>query len=173
MHVCSPEPKFVFDNPVAFYTPNNMFNTHTYLIDPSILFLFFGGQLAASRLFLRLYHDDTTQRKALKPHILVQDTVFWKGVAFIVSQTLIVPLSFIRCSQTPNTAGAINDDNIFYRMLLLLSTIVQALFIRVIWSIYWSFRTVMEEKGDVSAGLTSLPPISAVAMTISRWGNEP
>jgi hypothetical protein len=33
MNIFSPESKLVFDNPIAFYAPNDMFNTHTYLID--------------------------------------------------------------------------------------------------------------------------------------------
>lgn len=169
----SPESKLVFDNPIAFYTPNDMFNTHTYLIDPSIFFLFFARQLAAARLFLRLYDSYACYRKALKSQVLIQDTLFRKCIGFIISQPFIVPFPFICCSQTTDSTGVVNDDNILYRMLFFLSTIVQALFVGIEWSIYWAFCAVVEEKRDISVPSACFSVTVARSTTMPRCGSDP
>jgi hypothetical protein len=150
MHMFSPEPQLVFDNAITFHTTYDMFDTYTYPIDTSIFLLFFRCQLSSAWLFLRLPDDDACYRKALKSHVLIEDTLRRKYVRFIISQTFIVPFSFIRCTETTNETSIVNDENILYSMMFLLATIVQPLVIGVIWPIYWSFRAVMTEKREMS-----------------------
>jgi hypothetical protein len=42
----------------------------------------------------------------------------------------------------------IYDDDILDRVILLLSAIIPFLFFWITWSIYWSFRSIMEKKGE-------------------------
>lgn len=82
-----------------------------------------------------------------------------------------MPTAFIGGAQKPNLTVIRNQQQIFEGMLFFLAAVVEALFIRVSWSIYGSFRSVVEKKAvlsDVVAAGGSPTLIAAV-----RAGSTP
>ena len=146
MNAFSPLPKLVFDDAIAFHTANHVFNVHADAANPTVLCLFFVGQLATTRLLLRLEDRDTRWGEALKSCVLPQVTSFRKVICFTISDALIMTLSFPCCAQTADATTDITDQNVLNRVLLLLSTVIQALFIRITRSIYRALCPIMEKK---------------------------
>ena len=144
MKTFSPLPKLVFDDTIALDTTDYMFDMHTYPTNASVFFFFFIRKLSTTRLFLRLEDINAFRLEALKSRVLPQRTSRRKLIGFTISNELIMPFAFPRGTQTANATVAISDQHILDRVLPLLSTIIQLLFVWVIGPIYGSFCAVME-----------------------------
>ncbi len=147
MNTFSPLPKLVFDDAISLDTANHMFNMHTDATNAAILFFLFVREFATSWLFLRLENMDAFRSEPLKSRVLPQRTALRKLIGFTINDMLIMPCSFPRYTQTANATEDISDQNVLDSVLLRLSAIIQALFIWVVWPIYRSFCSIMEQKG--------------------------
>ncbi len=165
MNAFSPLPKLVFDDAIALHTANHVFNMHTDATNPAIFFLFFVRKFAPTWLFLRLEDPDAFRSESLKACVLPQCTSFGKLICFTINDVFIMSFPFPGGTQTSNATEAISHQNILDRVLLLLSAIIQLLFIWVTWPIYRSFCSIMEKKGVSFVGTASDSAASPRAST--------
>lgn len=164
----APQAKGIFDNAAPFHTPDHMLDPHPNTGKTAVLGFGFWRQFPATWLFCGLHHAHSSHREALKAHILIQDAVGWKTVAFLVSKTFIMPFPFIRGTEKANPTICFNQDQIFECVLRLLATVVERLFVRISRAIYWSFGAVVEKRERATGSSSSLVAVS-VAVRCGRW----
>src|SRR4028119_1886912 len=188
MDLLSPQSQLIFHDPAALDPTDRMLDPHSNTIDATISVLLFICQPSSTRLFLWLQNHDAVDVKALKSHILIQGTSWWKMIAFTISCPFIMTRSFPGFSQTPHATMLINNDDVLDCVIFLLAAVIPFLFFWVTWSIYRSFCSVMDKKGrgcSVSPPLNEDVPLplapssfveeltSANAMRMSRCGISP
>src|SRR5215212_11129854 len=170
MNALSPQTQLIFDDAISFDTTDHVFYPHTNTVDPPIFHLFFGRQFSVARLFLRLDDLHLCNDKPLKPLVLIQLLLWRQFIRFIIGKPFIMPPALTRHAQTAHFACFICEQQILYRMLLLLSTIIQFLFIRVTRSFYRAFCPILDKKGE-SCCLSVAParPFPPSASDVSAW----
>jgi hypothetical protein len=94
MHMLSPQPQLIFHDPAALDSADRMLDPYSNTIDATILVLLCIRQLSSTRLFLWLDDHYAINVKALKAHVLIQGTSYWKMIAFTVSCSFIMTRSF-------------------------------------------------------------------------------
>ncbi len=164
----SPQTQFVFHDAAALDATDRMFYAHANAIDASVFFLFFCGQVAATRFLLWLDDHNAINLEALKSHILIQYASCWKLIQFTVSSSFVMTCSFPRRSQAPHANSVVNNHDILDRMMSLLSTIVPFLLVGITWPIYWPLCSIMEKKGVVCLEQsTRVSPVSLASVIFS------
>lgn len=123
-----------------------MLNADAQARQPPILGFVFGCQFRPARLFLGLDDSDSHDRKALKTEVLIQDTVGWKRIGFLVRHRFIVPCAFIRATEKVNAARVRNQQQVFQSMVFFLPAVVKPLFVDVYWAIDRAFSPIMKKK---------------------------
>ena len=155
------EAYLVFHHPIAFHTPNRVFDADSDRCDRTIMCFRWWGEFTTTRFFLRLDHGDTVEDKALEAHILVEATAVGQGIALQLSQAFIIRLPFIRGTQETNLTGLINYEEVFDRMAFLLAAVVVLLILWIGWAVDRSLRTIMPKRGDKG------PPFARFAASIT------
>ena len=148
-----------------------MLNPHSHAPNLAVVRDFIRCQVAATRFFLGLGDGHAGNRKALKPQILVEDTPDREDIRFAICHRFIVPGAFVAGTQKADAAIVGNQQQIFERMLFLLPTVVEALFIGVTRPGYWPFRSIVKKKVVPSA--CAATPASASSMSAWRSGSNP
>src|SRR5918997_3666320 len=74
----------VLDDATALHTAHGMLNAHFLARDPLIFFFLHRGEFTTSRFLRRLLHGDVRYRKALKSHILIEDTTRGQRIVLII-----------------------------------------------------------------------------------------
>jgi hypothetical protein len=87
---------------------------------------------------------------ALEPHILIETTATWEGIAFQISEAFIMGFSFIGGTQEAHMTGLLDDEEVFDRMALLLAAVVVLLVLGIGWAVDRSLRSIMPKRGDVA-----------------------
>src|SRR6267142_1343068 len=118
------ETDLVFDHTVAFHPTNGVFDTDSDRRDRTIGNFLRGGEFPTRGFFLRLDDGDPIASIDLEPHILIETTATWEGLAFHISQAFIMRLSLIGGTQETHRTGLIDDEEVFDRMAFLLAPIV-------------------------------------------------
>jgi hypothetical protein len=143
-----PVADFVFDDAAALHAAHRVLNPHFLARNALILCFLRIRQFTATRFLRWLLDDDVRYGKALKSHVLIQDTSRRQLVRFIVDNRFLVPLSGICRTQVANTTLLVNQENILDGMAFLLSAVIFRLLISSYWSLNWTFRSVVIKKGD-------------------------
>lgn len=151
LNVFPPQPEGVFDNPAPFHTANHMLDSHPHARNPLVLHFLIRGQRPTAWFFLGLFDADLGHTKALKAHILIQDTVAWEAIVFLIRHGFVVPTPFVGGTQKRNRAVLPDQQQILDRMLLVLAAIVKPLFIGITRPVYRSFGPVVEKRDGSSA----------------------
>ena len=183
----SPQTQLVFHDTAALDPTDCMLDPHSNTIDATIFILLFICQFSSTRLFPWLHNHYTIDFKALKAHILIQRTSWWKLIVKAISCPFIMTCPFPGCSQAPHATMLVDDNDVLDRMVSFLPAIIPFLFVWITWSIYRPLGSIMEKKGvDCSASSLSVrvsvplvrssfigavPP--AKSMRISRFGMSP
>lgn len=160
-----PQTQRVFHNPIPFDTANHMFDAHADARNPLVLRFFVRGQLASSWLFRWLLCPHSADDQALKAPVLIQDAVNREVVLLLIGHRFIMPTAFVGRTQEVDATIVGNQHQIFDRMLLLLATVMEPLFIRIAGSVYRSFGAIVEKKvtpTGSSADAVAEPWMSAV-----------
>ncbi len=92
-----PVADLVFDDAAALHAAHRVLNPHFLAGNALIIYFLCIGQFTTTRFLRWLLNNDVCYGKALKSHVLIQDTSRWQLVRFIVNKRLLVPLSGI-CS---------------------------------------------------------------------------
>jgi hypothetical protein len=141
------EAYLVFHNPIAFYTANGVFNTDSDRRDRAIGCFLSWGEFTPRRFFLRLDDGDTVEDKALEPHILVEATAMWQGIALQFSQAFIMCLPFIRGTQEADMTALIDHEEVLDRVALLLAAVVFLLVLGIGGAVDRSLSAIMPKRG--------------------------
>lgn len=155
MAMFSPQAQRVFHNPTPLDTTNDMFNSHANASNATVLRFLVRRQGLLSRLFLRLFCPHSSDDQALKAAVLIQDTIIGELILFLIGHRFIVPTAFVRRTYKVDATIIRNQQQIFDRMLLLLPTKMEPLFIHIAGSVYRSFGAIMEKKVALSESMAS------------------
>src|SRR6266542_7004357 len=116
------EAYFVFHNTVAFHTANGVFDTDSDRGDRTIGRFLRWGEFPTRGCFLGLDNYDPIASIALEPHLLIETTATWEGLACQISQAFIMRLPCIGRTQEANVTGLIAHEEVFDCVALLLAT---------------------------------------------------
>ena len=111
---------------------------------------------------------------ALEPHVLIETTALWEGIAFQLSQAFIIRLPFIGGTQETNMTSLLDHEEVFDRMALLLAAVVVLLVLWIGGAVDRSLRTIMPKRGDVGmpfarSVVSKAAKSSAVRAGSSSW----
>lgn len=115
----------------------------------------------------------TGNRKALKAQVLIQNTVCWEHIRFIIGQTLIVPAPLIGGAEKANLAVGGNQDEVFERVTFFLAAVVEGLFVRVTRSVDRPFGAVVEKRDPASGMDCGAVPAGVSDRVAVRSGTYP
>src|SRR6266852_1775027 len=99
----------------------------------------------------RLIGHVLLQRQLQEAQILYQPAPRGQGIRRRVGNALIVDTASVRCTQKENREEGIDQQDIFYRMVLFLAALTRRLFSRVLGADDAPFRPVMGTRGDAGA----------------------
>ncbi len=125
-----------------------MFNTDSDRRDRTIGRFLRWGEVTPRRFFLRLDDGDPVEYKALEAPILIETTAGWEGIAFQLSEALIIRLPFIRGTQEADVTALIDHEEVLDRVALLLAAVVVLLVLGIGWAVDRSLSTIMPKRGD-------------------------
>ena len=146
----------VVDDTIDFHTTNTVLDQHSDVRNPLIVGFFLIGQCSVVRFLFWLQDDHAWQCETLKTRILPQHTAFWQVILGFIRNPFIMSFAFICGTQEPDAPVRIHHQHIFDRVVFLLATVVEFLFIRIFRSCYWSFRAILAKKGGASGSLGSI-----------------
>jgi len=142
-----PVADFVLHDPTALHTADGMLNPHFLARNPPVLFFLFRGELTAPWLLRWLPNRHGRDGKSLEPHVLIQNTVSRQAICLIINNRFFMPFSGMRWTQVRNGTCCSNQQDVFYRVATLLSTVIFFLFIRIYRSLDRTFGAIMVKKG--------------------------
>lgn len=169
--VFPPQTQRVFHNPIPFDTAKHMFDAHADARNPLVLRFFVRCQLASSWLFGWLLCPHSADDQALKAPVLIQDTVTGELVRLLIGHRFIVPTAFVGRTQEVDATIVGNQHQIFDRMLLLLATKMEPLFVWIAGAVYRSFGAIVEKK--VRPAESSPGGVAELWMSAVRDGRSP
>jgi len=166
------EAYLVFHHTIAFHTANGVFDTDSDRGDRTIGRFLRWGEFPTRGSFLGLEDRDPIASIALEPHILIETTATWEGIAFQISQAFIMRLPFIGGTQEAHVTGLIDHEEVFDRVALLLATVVFLLVLWIGWAMDRSLSAIMPKRGDVGATFVGSPASSTAKSSAVRAGRS-
>jgi hypothetical protein len=113
------EADFIFHHPISLHPTDGVFNPDSDGRDHAIACLLRGREFPTRGFFLRLDDCQSLTCIPLEAHILIETTSGWEGIAFQLSEALIIRLPFICSTQEANLTALIDHEEIFDRVALL------------------------------------------------------
>src|ERR671918_1346540 len=159
------EADFVFHHPIPLHPADRVFNTDANGRDRTIGRFLRWGEFPTRGVFLGLDNRHPLTRIPLEAHILVETTAGWEGVAFQLSEALIIRLPFIRGTQEANLTAFIDHEEVFDRVALLLATVEFLLGLGIGRAVDRSLRTIMPKRGG--GGIPSVRLASSITANSS------
>ena len=164
---------YIVDYAIDFYTTDTMLDQYPELRDPAILRFLVLSQRAIAWLLFGLEDDHRGQAETLKASILPQHAAFWQPILRFIRNPFIVNFAGIRGAQKPNAPSRIHNQHILDSMVFLLATVVDFLLLRIFWSCYRSFCSVVTEKRGASGSSSTISSRSRTASSAAlRAGNS-
>ena len=145
-----PVANFVLDDTTTLHTTDGVLNPHFLARNATILFFLLLREFTTTGLLRWLSNSYRHHSKALKPHVLIEGTISRQHIGFIINNGFFVPFSCMCWAQVLNDTRLSNQQNVFYRVAFLLSTVIFLLLIRVYRSLDRTFSTIMVKKGGLS-----------------------
>ncbi len=84
--------------------------------------------------------------KALKAQVLIQDTLRWQHISFVVGETLVMPAPFVRGTQKTDLAIGGNQDEVLERVAFFLDTVLEALLVRVTGTVDGTLGAIKQKR---------------------------
>jgi hypothetical protein len=166
------EAYLVFHHTVAFHTAYGVFNTDSDGRDRTIDRFLRWGEFPTRGCFLGLDDRDPIARIALEPHILIETTATWEGIAFQIRQAFIMRPPFIGGTQEANVTGLIDHEEVFDRVALLLATVVFLLVLGIGGAVDRSFSAIMPKRGGPGATFVRSAVSSTAKSSAVRAGSS-
>jgi hypothetical protein len=160
---------FVLHDTTAFHTADGVLYPHFLARNATVLFFLFRREFSTTWLLRWLSNRYCRNGKSLKPHILIEDTVSRQTIGFIINNGFFMPFSCMRWAQVLDPTCLSNQQDVFYGVAFLLSTIIFLLFIRVYRSLDRAFGAIMVKKG----GLSEVSVLESGLIVAVREGSAP
>src|SRR5712691_11906300 len=135
----------------ALDTAVDMLNAQSAIVQGLVSQLLFQGEFLAAWFFGRHEDLDLGQRKRQEAQILQQPAPSGQEIRRRVSNGLIMDATSISVAEEEDREQGIDQENIFYRMVLFLAAITRLLFRRVLGADDTPFGPVMGKRGDADA----------------------
>ena len=145
-----PVADFVLHDAAPLHAAHRMLNPHFFACNTTVLFFLRHGEFPSPWLLRWLPDRHRRDRKSLKPHVLIEDTVRRQYIRFVVNDGFFMPFSCMRRAQVLDSTACSNQQDIFYGVAFLLATVIFLLFIRIYRSLDWAFGAIMVKKGVLS-----------------------
>jgi hypothetical protein len=146
-----PEAYLIFPHPVTLHSTDRVFNSDADGRDRTIDRFLQWGQFPTRGFFLGLDNRHPITRIPLEAPVLIVTTAGWEGIAFQISEALIIRLPVIGGTQEANLTGFIDPAEGFARVALLLATVECLLVLGIGRAVDWSLRTILPTRGGVEA----------------------
>ncbi len=157
------EASLVFHHPISLHPTDRVFDTDSDGRDRTIARFLSWGEFPTTGVFLGLVDRDPLASIALEPHILIETTAVWEGIALQIGQACIMRLSFRGGTQEADVTGLLDHKEVFNRVALLLATVVFLLFLGIGRAVDRALGTIMPKGGGV--GLT---PVRSAASSTAK-----
>src|SRR6266702_8839567 len=118
------ETYLVVHNSVAFHPANRVFNTDADGRDQAIRCVLQGGEFSTRGFFLGLADGHPIASIPLEPHILIETTAVWEGLALQIGQAFVVCLPVVGGTEAAEMTGRIDPEEGVDRVTRLLATVV-------------------------------------------------
>jgi len=143
----------VFDDATTLHTAVDMLNAQSAIVQSLVGQLLFQGEFLAAG-FLRRHEDlDLGQREREEAQILQQPAPRGQGIRRGLSNPLVMEAAAIGVTQKEDREQGIDQQDIFYGVVLFLAAITRGLLRRVLGADDAPFGPVMGKRGD--AGTTA------------------
>jgi hypothetical protein len=166
------EASLVFHNTVAFHPANRVFATDADRRDGTIGRFLQGGEFPTRGFFVGLDDRDALAWIALQPHVLIETTALWEGIAFQRGQAFLIRLPFIRGTQETTLTSLLDHEEVFARLALLLATVVGLLVLGIDGAVERSLQTLMPKRGDNGPPLVRLAASLTANSSALRAGSS-
>ena len=114
----------ILHDPVAFDSPNGMFDTDPDGRDATIRRFFRGGEVPPTWFLLRLEQQHIGQIESLEAFILIQATPRWQRIARLLGYRLLRRFAFTGDAQKAHMTRLGDQQEVFERVTLLLATVI-------------------------------------------------
>jgi hypothetical protein len=141
---------FVFDDPVAFYPTNGVFNTDSDGGNATIRRLLRGREFSARRFFLGLDDRDVLQAESLEALILIQTAARWQGIPSQLCQALIRGVAFRGVAQEAHVTRLRDHEEVLARVTRLRATVIFLLLCGIGRAVDRTFGALMPKRGGVA-----------------------
>jgi hypothetical protein len=158
--------------PIPLHPTDRVFNTESDGRDGTIACLLRWREFPTRGLFLGLEGRQPLTRIPLGAHLLIETTSGWEGIAFELSEALLIRLPFIGGTQETNVTGLLDHEEVFDRLALLLAAVVFLLLLRILWAVDWSLSTIMPKRGDRGTPAVRLAASIAANSSAVRAGRS-
>jgi hypothetical protein len=171
-----PQPDPVFDDTTAFDTTVDLLNAQSARVQGLVGQLLFQGEFLAAG-FLRRHEDlDLGQREGQEAQPLQQPAPRGQGRGRRGSNGLIMDVTSIGVAEEEDREQGIDQEHIFYRMVLFLAALTVRLCRRVLGADDTPFGPVMGKRGDADAAagpvLTGAGASSSGTTTMAASASE-
>src|SRR5919108_199671 len=138
----------ILHDPVAFDSPNGMFDADPDGRDAMIRRLFRGGEVPPTRFLLRLEQQHIGQIASLEAFLLRQATPRWQRIARLLRSRLIRRLAFTGEAQKAHLTRLGDQQEVFERVTLLLATVIFFLLFCILRTLDRALRPVVPTRGE-------------------------
>jgi len=143
------EADFVLHDPVAFHSPNHVFNPDSDRGHTPIHLRLRGREFSSRRLLLGLDNRDVLQAEALETLILIATAARWHGRARFLCQTLIGRFAFLGVTQEAHLTRLRDHEEVIERVTFLLATVILVWLFRIGRTLDRTFSAIMPNRGMV------------------------
>jgi hypothetical protein len=171
-----PQPDPVFDDATTLDAAVDMLDPQPTVVQGLVGQFLLQRQLLAAGFLGRHENLNLGERERQKAQILQQPASRRQGIRRCVGNGLIMGAAAIGVAEEEDDEQGIDEQDIFYRMVLFLAAITLFLFSRVLGADDAPFRPVMGKRGDpgVTAGATATGVASSAsgATTVAASASE-
>ena len=165
---------FVFDDPVAFYPTNGVFNPDSDRGNTTIRGFLRRWEFSPRRCFLGLDNGDVLQAESLEPLILIQTAARRQRIPSQFCHALIRGFACIRVTQEAHVTGLSDHEEVCARVTLFLAAVVFLWLFRIGRTVDRTFSAIMPKRGVVdrpssACVLNSAANSAAVRAGSSSW----
>ena len=164
-----PVAQLVLDDPTALDAAHRVLDPHLLACYTTISLFLLCGQRTTTWFLCWLLDPHVFRGKSLKSHVLIEHTVRWKHISFIIRKRLVMPFASVGCTQETDLALLVDQQDVLYRVSLLLATVILHLFIGIYWALDRTFGAIMIKRGSSSSSselsLLAMAEASRAGMT--------
>ena len=162
----------ILHDPVAFDSPNGMFDADPDGRDATIRRFFRWGEVPPTRFLLRLEQQHIGQIASLEAFILIQATPRWQRIARLLCYRLLRRFACTSDAQKAHMTRLGDQQEVFERVTLLLAAVIFFLLFCIFRTLDRSLRPVVPKRGEGAVASVLCRASSATNSAAVRAGRR-